>query len=134
MKFIDIDQENGELIMQHMETALSFKNWRQLLGAKYDNRFKNITALFSCKDDTDVHKFFLKMDEEGKLIAYSHLQFPPETFIRYFDYKKNGYTLSSHTERLKQVFERVITADLALKLVEAGVCFERTACDVVAMD
>ena len=127
MKLIDIDKENGELIMQHMETALSFKNWNQLLGAKYDSRFKKITALYSCEADTDVHRLSLKMLEDGKLMAYSHTQFHPEGFLQYFESKKTGYVLTSHTDRLMQVFERVMTADLALKLLETGVYLESKA-------
>lgn len=125
MKFIDIDQENGGLIMQHMETALGFIGW-SLLGAKYDNRFKNITALYSCEEDIAVHQFSFRLSEDGKLIAYSHSQFSPEIFIRYFDYQ-NGYVLTSHVARLKQVFAWVMTPEFALKLVDSGIRFERTA-------
>jgi len=126
MKFIDIDKENGELIMLNMEAALGFPNW-DLLGAKYDSRFKNITALYSHEEDTNVHRFSFRMDEAGKLTAYTHLQFPPEIFIRYFDYQKNGFTLTSKQNRLKQVFKRVMAPEIALKLVEAGILFEREA-------
>jgi hypothetical protein len=37
---------------------------------------------------------------------------------------------TAHEERLKRVFARVMTPELALKLVEAGVLFERAAQDV----
>jgi hypothetical protein len=124
-EFIDIDKESGELIMSHMETALGFKSWN-LLGAKYDHRFKCVRVLFSHEEDTDVHLFFLKMDGGGKLIAYNKLSFSPEIFIRYFDYQKNGFVLTTHEERLKRVFARVMSPELALKLIEAGVQFERS--------
>ena len=124
-EFINIDEEDGETIMRNMETALGFPGWN-LLGAKYDNRFKNISALFSHEEDTNVHSFSFRV-RDGKLTAYTHLQFPPEIFIRYFDYQKNGYVLTSHEAKLKNVFDRVMTPELALKMVEAGVLFERAA-------
>ena len=127
-EFIDINEENGELIMQNMENALAFQGW-DLLGAKYDRRFKNIRALFSHGEDTDVHLLSLKMDRAGKLVAYNELHFPPELFIRYFDHKKNGFVLTAREERLKKVFERAMTPELALKLVEAGICFEKAGHD-----
>ena len=67
------------------------------------------------------------MNETGKLIAYTHLQFPPDVFIRSLDAQKTGFVLTAHEERIKRVFERVMTPDLALKLVDAGIRFERAA-------
>ena len=109
-----------------METALGFRGW-DLLGAKYDGRFKYVSALFAHEADTDVHKFAFRMNGEGKLTAYSHLRLSPDVFIRYFDYQKTGFVLTVHEERLKKVFERVMTPELALKLIEAGIIFERAA-------
>ena len=124
-EFIDIDKENGELIIAHMETALSFKNWKNLLCAKYDDKRRCIHALYSCGEDSDVHRFSIKMREGRKLAAYNHYQFPPEAFIQYFNIQKTGFILTAREKRLKKVFNRVMTPELALKLVEAGVYFQQ---------
>jgi hypothetical protein len=106
-EFIDIGREHGEQIMRDMEAALIFRGW-DFLGAKYDSRFKNISALYAHEEDTDIHRFSFRM-RDGKLAAYSHIHFSPEAFpellTRYLD-PKSGYTLTSHQERLEKIFDR----------------------------
>ena len=129
-KFIDIDKENGELIMQHMETALAFQGW-SLLCAKYDGRLKSIRAFYSCEKDTDLYIFSFKMNETGKLIVYTKRHFSvemfPEIFIKCFDTQTSGFVFTVHEERLKRVFERVMTPELALKMIDAGIRIEKAA-------
>jgi hypothetical protein len=86
-----------------------------------------VAALFSREEDTDVHRLNFRMNETGKLIAYAHLRFPPHVFIRYFNAQETGFILTAHEERIKRVFERVMTPELALKLIDAGIRFERGA-------
>ena len=128
-EFIDIEKENGELIMRNMETALGFQGWN-LLCAKYDARFKNIRVLYSCEKDTDIYIFHLKMKEDGKLIAYAKRQFSPELFpeilIQYFD-PQRGYTFTAHEERFSRIFQRVMTPELALQFLKTGMEMEWAA-------
>jgi hypothetical protein len=119
-RIIDISKENGELIMQHMETALGFPKWT-LLGAIYDERRQCVRGFFSHDEDANVQCYFLKMKEDGKLIAYNGWAMPPAAFIQYLKPGNvPGFVLTKKQERIKKVFERVMTPELALELVEVG--------------
>jgi hypothetical protein len=123
-EIIDIDKESGELIIQHMETVLAFRNWT-LLGAIYDERRQCVRGFFSHDEDTNVQCYFLKMKEDGKLIAYNGWAMPPGAFIQYLKPGKvPGFVMTKKQERIKKVFDRVMTPELAMELVEAGVKLE----------
>jgi hypothetical protein len=69
----------------------------------------------------------IKGKEDGKLIAYNRCVMPPAFFIQYLTHEKVpflGFVMTKKQERIKKVFERVMTPDLALELVEAGVKLE----------
>jgi hypothetical protein len=62
------------------------------------------------------------MKEDGRLIAYNGWAMPPAAFIQYLKPGKvSGFILTKEQERVKKVFERVMTPELALELVGAGV-------------
>jgi hypothetical protein len=121
--FINIDKENGETIMQHMESALGFPGW-ELLGALYDERRQHVRGFFAHDADTDVHCFWLKW-HSGKLKGYNRMIIPPVGFVKYLSPGQvPGFKKTEYEQRIKQVFRKVITPELALALTEAGVKFK----------
>jgi hypothetical protein len=131
MEFINIDRENGALIMRYMETALGFPG-RDLLGALYDERWRHIRAFYSCDEDANnVHRYTFKMRADGKLAAYSHRAMPVKIFIQHLG-QMSGFTLTVHQDRIIKVFGRIMTPELAL--VETGINPERTSRRLPAVD
>jgi len=118
--FTNVTKENGAMIMQNMETALGFPGW-ELLGALYDERRQHVRGFFSHDADADVHCYYLKL-YGGKLTGYNRMIMPPEAFIKYLSPGQvPGFKKTEYGQRIKQVFQRVMTPELALSLAEAGI-------------
>jgi hypothetical protein len=134
-------------IVANMEQTLK-RPYMWLLGSMYDKQSGSIRALYRYADKrlgTDLLIFRYMLREEiteprtqtALLVSPEENpeHFPAGVFINFLDSGKfPGFTLTKNIDRIRFYFERVMTPELALAFIQAGVNLERTGRGLPAVD
>jgi hypothetical protein len=129
-----IHEGMGAEIIRNMETVLKRPD-QELLCVRYDTQAEAINAFYADKEKT-VFMYWYKLQEEVKkpktdtarLVTIPAAKVQPIEFLNFLTHDKApAFIMTKYTERLKRILEPVMTPDLAVKLAEAGIQFERPA-------
>jgi hypothetical protein len=129
-----IHEGMGAEIMQHMETVLKRPD-QELLCARYCTKAGAINAFYADKEK-NVFMYWYKLRETvknpetdtAKIVTTNTVKITAIEFLQFLiDSKAPLFVMTKHTERLRLLLKPVMTPELALQMLEAGIYLERKA-------